>query len=53
MSQNELAEKLFVSRKSVAKWEGNRIMPNIDTGRMRFLSSRMALVIRTRHMPIP
>ncbi len=30
MSQNELAEKLYVSRKSVSKWETNRIMPNID-----------------------
>jgi transcriptional regulator with XRE-family HTH domain len=31
LTQEELAEQLFVSRTAVSKWESNRGLPNIDS----------------------
>ena len=31
LTQEELAEKLFVSRTAISKWESNRGYPNIET----------------------
>ncbi|WP_438501869.1 helix-turn-helix domain-containing protein, partial [Lactiplantibacillus plantarum] len=30
MTQNELAEKLYISRQSISKWELNKSYPDID-----------------------
>ena len=30
MSQEELAQKLFVSRQAVSSWENNRTQPDLD-----------------------
>lgn len=31
MSQDELAEKVFVTRQAVSRWENGETMPNVET----------------------
>ncbi len=31
LSQDELAEKIFVTRQAVSRWENGETVPNVDT----------------------
>ena len=45
MSQDELAEKLFVTRQAVSRWENGETVPNIDT--LKLLSGLYNVSINT------
>lgn len=45
MSQDELAEKLFVTRQAVSRWENGETVPNIDT--LKLLSGLFDVSINT------
>ena len=45
MSQDELAEKLFVTRQAVSRWENGETTPNIDT--LKLLSKLFDVSINT------
>ena len=40
MSQDELAEKLFVTRQAVSRWENGETVPNTETLKQRVLRQR-------------
>lgn len=45
MSQNELAEKLMVTRQAVSRWENNETVPNTET--LKLLSKEFDVSINT------
>lgn len=45
LSQDELAEKLFVTRQAVSRWENGETLPNTDT--LRRLSALFGVSINT------
>ena len=45
LSQEELAEKVFVSRQAVSRWETGETIPNIDT--LKLLSKLFNVSINT------
>ena len=45
MSQEELAEKLYVTRQAVSRWENGETVPNIDT--LKLLSKMFDVSINT------
>ena len=45
LSQEELAEKVFVTRQAVSRWENGETIPNIDT--LKFLSKLFDVSINT------
>jgi transcriptional regulator with XRE-family HTH domain len=45
LSQEELAEKIFVTRQAVSRWENGETMPNIDT--LKLLSQLFDVSINT------
>ena len=45
LSQDELAEKLFVTRQAVSRWETGETTPNIDT--LKLLSKLFDVSINT------
>ena len=45
MSQDELAEKVFVSRQAVSRWENGETVPNTET--LKLLSKEFDVSINT------
>ena len=45
MSQDELAEKVFVTRQAVSRWENGETVPNVDT--LKLLSKFFGVSINT------
>ena len=45
LSQEELAEKIFVTRQAVSRWETGETIPNIDT--LKLLSKLFDVSINT------
>ena len=45
LSQDELAEKLYVTRQAVSRWENGETIPNIDT--LKLLSELFDVSINT------
>lgn len=45
MSQDELAEKVFVSRQAVSRWENGETVPNTET--LKLLSKVLDVSINT------
>ena len=45
MSQNELAEKLMVTRQAVSRWENSETVPNTET--LKLLSKEFDVSINT------
>ena len=45
MSQDELAEKVFVTRQAVSRWENGETIPNIET--LKLLSKLFGVSINT------
>ena len=48
LSQEELAEKIFVTRQAVSRWETGETIPNIDT--LKLLSKLFDVSINTLQM---
>ena len=45
LSQDELAEKVFVTRQAVSRWENGETTPNTET--LKLLSKRLDVSINT------
>ena len=45
LSQDELAEKIFVTRQAVSRWENGETVPNVDT--LKLLSKFFGVSINT------
>ena len=45
LSQDEMAEKLFVTRQAVSRWENGETVPNIDT--LKIISKTFGISINT------
>ena len=50
LTQEELAEALFVSRTAISKWESGRGYPSIDS--LKEISSYFSISIDDSHTPI-
>ena len=50
MSQDSLAEKVFVTRQAVSRWENGETVPNTETVIRQIRSSYVHRIIRTQKL---